>query len=354
MTYGPIRYREGPLLRLQEIADEQAYEAELDQCIGVTGYHRWFFMAAFAAAFGLRLRVFAVDDGEDRLGVVPLMFRNRGPVSTVNQVPLTCVGPVLRGKTLQSGRIGDVLRAVDPILRKERAVVTNWAFTPGLDVDTDQLATSGFEVTYVENFVVPGTKSIEDYLKGLAPKQRAALRRGGQRGLAVVPSSREEILEWFPVRVSRPHARQSVSWYSLGAAQFLAERLADDSRMLWRSVRGAEGRTLAVNASIVDTERLWGWLLAGDSVPGPSPHVAAYWDAIQWSLSRNLACDFGGVPSPGVRDFKVAMGGEMELCAVAERVRPRAYKQVQKLHARLINQHRPNNLDRLRSSPLPS
>jgi hypothetical protein len=105
--------------------------------------------------------------------------------------------------------------------------------------------------------------------------------------------------------------------------------------MLWRSVRDQAGRTLVMNASIIDTERLWGWLLVGDPVPGPSPHVAAYWDAIQWSLSRQLSCDFGGAPTAGIRSFKAAMGGETELCSVAERVRPKAYRQVRTLHARL-------------------
>jgi len=63
--------------------------------------------------------------------------------------------------------------------------------------------------------------------------------------------------------------------------------------------RRADGRILVLNACIVDTERLWGWLLLGGPVPGPSPHVAAYWDAIKWSMSRQLTCDFGGVPTAG-------------------------------------------------------
>ena len=33
---------------LQELDDEQAYEAEISQCVGVTGYHHWFFLAALA------------------------------------------------------------------------------------------------------------------------------------------------------------------------------------------------------------------------------------------------------------------------------------------------------------------
>jgi hypothetical protein len=217
-------------------------------------------------------------------------------------------------------------------------VVTKWSFAPGVAVREADLAAAGFEVSRPASYLVPGTTSVEDYLKGLAPKQRAAIRRGDARGLRAGPSSLDDITRWFPGRVSRPYERQGVAPdYSLAAARALAARLAADPRMLWRSVRDDE-RVLAVNACIVDGDRLWGWLLAGDRVPGPSPHVAAYWDAITWSRSRGLGCDFGGAPTSGIRDFKIAMGGELESCSVAERVRPRAYRAARALHARMAGQ----------------
>lgn len=42
---------------IQELNDEQAYEAELSQCIGVTGYHHWFFLTALADALDFKFRV---------------------------------------------------------------------------------------------------------------------------------------------------------------------------------------------------------------------------------------------------------------------------------------------------------
>jgi hypothetical protein len=326
----------GDDLRLRELADERSYEAELTPCAGVTGYHRWFFLTALAAALGLRLRAFAVEEEAGPLGVVPLLFRRRGPVSTLNYLPVSQIGPVLRGEALRSGRAAEMLRAVEPVLRLERTVVTRWAFSPGLDPGAGALAARGFTLSREESFVVPATMSVEDYLKRLAPKQRAAVRRGGQRGLSAGASTRDEIIRWFPGQLSARPGRGAPG-YSLAAARSLAERLADHPRMYWRSVRAADGRTLVVNASLVDTERLWGWLLAGEPVPGPSPHVAAYWDAVQWSLGRGLACDFGGVPSSGIRAFKAAMGGEAEVSTVAERVSPRAYRLVRDLHGRLAS-----------------
>lgn len=320
---------------LHEFADEQEYEADLAECVGVTGYHHWFFLATLADALGLRLRAFAVEERGERLGVVPLLFRRRGPISMVNYLPVPHVGPVMRVQALRVGQLSRMLRAVEPILTRERVIVTKWAFAPGMDVPAGQLAASGFEVTRKENFVVPATISTGEYLKALPEVKRAAIRRAERRGMRTTPSTWSEITQWFPDRVAEPYVRQGIAPdYNLMAARSLAARLAHHPQMLWRTVRNDE-RVLAVNAAIVDTDRLWGWILVGDRLPGASPHVAAYWDAIQWSISHGLACDMGGAPTSGIGKFKVEMGGQLELCVTAERTRLRVYKLAQAWHARV-------------------
>ena len=326
-------YRATPSLTLHELEGEHSYEAEAAKCVGGTGFHRWFFLQALSEAIGLRLRAFAVDAGRDRLGVVPVLLRRRGVVSTANYLPVPHVGPLPSHAALRDGRVSDLLRAIDPVLRRERVVVTRWNFGPGVPVSAGQFAWGGFQSSVAENFVLPAATSLDDYLKGLEPKQRAAIRRCESRGLRAEPSTREEIMEWFPSRVSEPYLRQGTAPdYPLAAARVLAERLATHPRMLWRTVRNDE-KVLAVNSCVVGEERLWGWILAGERVPGPSPHVAAYWDAIRWSRDRGLACDFGGAPTSGIRDFKLQMGGQAERCVSAERVRPRAYRRLRSLHA---------------------
>src|ERR1700743_1438080 len=100
---------------LYELDDEQAYEAEISQCVGVTGYHHWFFLAALADAMNLEFKAIAVDADGERLGVVPLFFQRRGPVSMANFTPIGAVGPVVRGEALRAGRIGELLTGVKPI-----------------------------------------------------------------------------------------------------------------------------------------------------------------------------------------------------------------------------------------------
>ena len=86
----------GKMMTIHELDNEQAYEAELSQCVGVTGYHQWFFLQAIADALNLEFRAFAVEFEAEFLGVVPLLFRRRGPISTVNILPIGCIGPLIR------------------------------------------------------------------------------------------------------------------------------------------------------------------------------------------------------------------------------------------------------------------
>jgi CelD/BcsL family acetyltransferase involved in cellulose biosynthesis len=321
---------------LIELGDEASYEAEISQCVGVTGYHRWFFLSALAEAFGMRMKAFAVDADGERLGVVPLLFRRRGPVSTANFLPVMGTGPVLRAKALYAGRVVDLVRAVEPVLLRERTVVTKWSFAPGLDANLEGLAGHGFEVGAADSYAVPGALSVEGYLKGLSHTYRRKLLGLERHGLRAEPSTRADIVDWLPGQVSRmPRGQGIASDYSLPAARALLERLAGHPRMRWCSVRNADGELLALNASIIDEDRLWGWLLAGEPVPGPSPHMAACWDGIQWALPRGLGYDFGSATTEGNRKFKMWLGGELERCATAERVRPRFYRAGRDLHARL-------------------
>ena len=290
---------------LYELDDEQAYEAEISQCVSVTGYHHWFFLSAMAESLNLEFRAFAVDSNGERLGVVPLLFRHRGPVSTVNYLPVGTIGPLLRGEALRAGRMRELVNAVEPVLRGHRVVVTQWAFSPGINISAEQLAMPGFEVSGVENFIIPATKSVDDCLKSMSNGRRYSIKQCTKRGLFMANSSVEEITEWLPEQISGNRERQGVlASYSLTEAQSLTERLAAHPRMLWRSVKAADGQVLGMTVSVISDDRLGMWLLAGSPVPGMSTHSLAYWDLINWCLERGLTLDTGGVPNGGIRRFR--------------------------------------------------
>ena len=274
-----------------ELDDEQSYEAEIGHCAGVTGYHHWFFVKALSEALNYEFRAFAVDSAGERLGVVPLFFRRRGPVSTANFVPVGCVGPVIRGDALRAGRVNELLR---------------W-----------------------ENYVIPGTKSADDLLKSMSRSRRQSInrhvRRGQDRGVTVEEPSAEEIVRWLPEQVGAVYERQGrPPLYSVAEAAALAERLAVHPGMLWRAVKGPDGAVAGVTACVVGDDRLWGWLITGEPVDGVSVQMLSYWDLIKWSLDRGLALDLGGAPNDGIRELKTSLGAEVETAVRAFQFRPRA------------------------------
>ena len=310
---------------LCELKDEQEYEAEINQCVGMTGYHHWFFLSALAESLNLKFRAFAVDSDGDRLGVVPMLFRSSGPVSTVNFLPVGCIGPVIRGEALRAGRLGELLRGVEPVLLRQRTVAARWAFSPGLRLSAEDLAIARYEPFEWENFVLPAAKSVDDVWKSMSTGRRQSVRQTEKRGVTVTDSLPEDITGWFPREMTALYEREdSIRAYTLPVVQKLAERLAEQPRMLWRTAKGEDGTIYGMTASIVGEDRLWGWQIVGKSVRSMSPHTLLHWDSIKWSRERELSYDMGGVPSDGVRVIKHSLGGETETAVGLFRFHPSA------------------------------
>jgi hypothetical protein len=313
------------MIAIYELDNEQAYEAELSQCVGVTGYHQWFFLRAIADALNLEFRAFAVEFEGGRLGVVPLLFRHRGPISTANILPIGCIGPLIRGEALQAGLVRELLTGVEPVLRNHRTIATRWAFAPGLKVSSEYLAMPGFEVSRWENYVVPESKSVDDCLKSMSRQRRQSIRQSEGHGISVQQSSTEEITRWLPEQVVSAYQLQGQGpLYQLAEVRSLTERLATHPRMLWRTAKSSDGNVLGMTGCVIGDDRLWGWLIIGPRTPGVSAQTLCYWDGIEWSRSRGVAYDLGGVPNEGIRKLKVSLGADPETAVAAVRIRPRA------------------------------
>jgi hypothetical protein len=311
-----------------ELGDEQAYEAEVSQCVGVTGYHHWFFLTALADALNFEFHAFAVESAGEHLGVVPLFLRRHGPVSTANFVPVGCIGPVIRGEALRAGLLCELLHGAASVLRR-RTVAARWSFAPGLNLSADQLAHSGLEVQEWENYVIPGTKSVDDLLKSMSRSRRQSIsrhvRRGQDRGVRVEEASAQEIVRWLPELIAAVYERQGrPPLYSFAQARSLAERLAPHPRMLWRTAKGPDGSVVGVTGCVTGDDRLWGWLITGAPVNGVSVQVLSYWDLIKWSLAQGMALDLGGAPNEGIRELKASLGADVETAVRVFQFRPRA------------------------------
>jgi hypothetical protein len=310
---------------VEELDNEQAYEAEVRHCIGVTGYHHWFFLSAMTEALNLKFRAFAVEVNGERLGVVPVLFRRRGPVRMVNLLPVGCIGPLLCGEALRAGRARELVQAMEPVLRGQRSVVTRWAFSPEHRLRIEDLTMPGFKVFEEENYIIPAIKSVDDCWKSMSQLRRRSIRKCEARNIYVTDSSPEEIKSWLPKEIRGVYSRNDqIVGYTSAEARTITEGVATDPRLLWRTVKAADGEVLGMSGCIIGEDRLDNWLMVGPPVPGISPHTLAYWDLINWSRSHGLTFDTGGAPTSGVRQFKGSIGAELETVTVAVRTRPEA------------------------------
>jgi hypothetical protein len=318
---------------LCELDDEQAYEAEISQCVGVSGYHHWFFLRALADAFNYEFRAFAVDSGGERLGVAPLIFRRLGPVSMVNFTPVAPAGPVLRGEALRAGRMTELLQGLRPVLRRHLTVAARWDFTPALNVKPEELTAPGYTAGTWENYVLPATKSVDDCWKAMSAGRRQSIRKTEAQGVFVRDSTPEEITQWFPEQMAALHKKYGgVPMYSDAAVRSMVQQLASHPRMLWRTACGEDGTRYGMTASVIGETRLCGWQMVGPSVRSMSPHTLLHWDSIKWAIARELDYDMGGVPNEGIRVMKHSLGGETEAIVGAFQIRPAvAYKAAARL-----------------------
>jgi hypothetical protein len=289
-------------------------------------------LKALSESIGFRMRMFAVEKGSDTIGVLPILLRRRGPISTANYLPIAHAGPLLRDATA----LTDVLTAAEPFLLRQLTVATKWAFAPGVPIVSEPLSELGFEVKSIENFFVPAGRSTTEQMGSIARKQRKELVACQSLGMEASAADIREIKDWFASQVAAPYTKLGViPEYTQAAGLRLVQLLGTDPRMLWRSVRDNHGQLIAVTACIIDTDRLYGWMIVGGHSTRPSPHIFAYWDVIEWALSHGLSCDLALAPTDGIRSYKLRMGAVSEPCLVAERVRPEAYRKLRSLHARI-------------------
>ncbi|HEX9040375.1 MAG TPA: GNAT family N-acetyltransferase [Trebonia sp.] len=316
-----------------ELDDEQAYEAELSQCVGVTGYQHWFFQQALAGALNYKFHAFAVDSGGERLGFAPLLFRRLGPVTTVNFSPVPA-GPVLRGEALRAGRMTELLRELRPVLRRHLTVAARWDLHPDLKVKPEDLTATGRRAGTWENYILPATKSLDDCWKAMSSGRRQSIRQTEARGIVVRDSTPEEITQWFPEQMTALYEQHGgVPLYSGAAVRSMVQRLASQPRMLWRTAHGEDGTLYGMTASIVGDERLWGWQIVGPRVRSMSPHTLLHWDSIKWAGARGLTYNMGSVPNEGIAVIKRSLGGEAEAVVGVFEVHPAvSYKALARLH----------------------
>ncbi len=266
-------------------------------------------------------------DGAD-VGVVPWLSRTRGPVVTVNWLPFPYVGPLIAAEHLSG-----VLRVLRRLVRRRRAVVSQFGFSPLAAVRRDDLEGHGFSVAQDGTYVVDTSQDVARRWAGLEGRARTKVRRAERGGVVLAAAAHpEEVL----ARVVREafSARGSSSGYT-GDFPPRASDLARRGLLVrWAVARhGGEEVGALVTLGLGTAGQVW----QGGVLPqyrSTHANTLLYWDSIRWASENGLhTLDLVGLPDEGIERFKSQFGGVRHTYPVLQHSTP-GWSHLQRLAAR--------------------
>ena len=255
-------------------------------------------------------------DGAD-VGVVPWLSRARGPVVTVNWLPFPYVGPLIAAEHLSG-----VLRVLRRLVRRRRAVVSQFGFSPLAAVRRDDLEGHGFAVAQDGTYVVDTSQDVARLWARLEGRARTKVRRAELAGVVLVAAVHpEEIL----ARVVREAfaARGSSSGYTGGFPPRASDLAQCGLRVRWAVARqGDDDVGALVTLGLGTAGQVW----QGGVLPqhrSTHANTLLYWDSIRWASENGLhTLDLVGLPDEGIERFKSQFGGVRQTYPVLQRSVP--------------------------------
>lgn len=284
-------------LGLREASHEREWPC-LNAFAGATPHHTWAFLSWIAPLAGYRFVPLLVTQGDDVVGVAPLLVQQHVVYGSANFVPFQYLGPLVPP---------DLLLETAALLRRwaPRHGIANLklSFHPLAAVPADGASGARMEeladLTYLLDLQHPSTDCL---FERLGQDARGAVRRSARNGVSVREARPEELVEVLPALdaesygVARPFVRR------LGEA--LADRPGPVPMRCATAV--VEGEVVGMSITLGGRIAI-GWLGA---VFRRHQRTAAtnalYWDAMVWAHGQGAHwLDMLGAPSPGIAAFKM-------------------------------------------------
>ncbi|WIE64854.1 GNAT family N-acetyltransferase [Curtobacterium sp. MCLR17_036] len=293
-------------IRFSTARDAEEWDALVALSPGATGFHDWSWLQLQADVFGWRFEPLVVSDGDEPVGVFPVLLRS-GWTRRPAEPPFPFVGPLvppaLLTSTLRAFRRWQVGHAV-PVARFDLgpAVVA----AAGVD-----LARAGVEQTPDRTYVVDLVgSSPEQIVASMKKGARYSLRAAGRNAVEVRPALPGELTALLPQVLGESYRSRGVpSPYpeEIGAR---VERWAagrDDVLVTTAVVAGEPGGVIVALASHPVVTGWAGGTLRAHRAANPS--TALFHDLLVWSLRRgHTAVDLVGHVDDGIARFKTSLG----------------------------------------------
>jgi CelD/BcsL family acetyltransferase involved in cellulose biosynthesis len=308
---------------------------ELVAAHGGSFFHRHAFLTTIGAGLGLRVDLrAAVADGRP-VGVVPLLVKRLGPVTTVNWVPFPYAGPLV-----PAGNLAATLAALRQLERR-RACVRSQHVLPGLYEGATGGPDGGSLARYTASvdrtFVIPlEGRSDDELLQGMSSRRRASMRRAERNGVIVRTATRREVLDVMPRLSGRTFEQQGLpDPYPASCLRAVWDGLRDNPDVLWQAAE-VSGRLVAVQVSLAGAPTGLGWIVGREQdQDGSDAFATMLWHTLRWARDRGCTeFDLVGAPTEGIANYKRGLGGVERRYTVFRR-QARAHRTAVRLLQRL-------------------
>jgi CelD/BcsL family acetyltransferase involved in cellulose biosynthesis len=234
------------------------------------------------------------------VGVAPLLVKRLGPFSSINWTPFPYLGPLVPPELIPA-----TLSALRLKARHLAAVNHQQSFADLIPSDS----AAGFTFATDRTFVVPlDGRSDKDLLAAMSASRRQEIRGAIRHGLEVWTADATD-LRLLEVWLGQTFASQGLRPdYRPGAFERICGALQDVSGSA--HVARLDGRAVAVEVSIANGRRVFGWLAAADpAYRSKYPHTLLNWHRMLWARDRDaIEFDLVGAPREGIAVYKKTFG----------------------------------------------
>jgi CelD/BcsL family acetyltransferase involved in cellulose biosynthesis len=267
----------------------------------VTAFHRYDFLQSVAPSLRCQFMPLTVMFRGQVVGVAPLLVKRLGPFTSINYAPFPYLGPLVPPELIPA-----TLSALRLKARRLRALNHQQSFAQLVPADS----AGGFTSVADRTFVIPlDGRSDEELLAAMSSSRRQQIFRAIRRGFEICPADPADfrlmevwLRQVFAAQGMRPEYRPGVYERMFGA-------LKDAPGSVLHAVR-LDGRTVAVDISLSNGRRAFGWQAAVDpSYRSKHPQVLLVWHRLQWARDTGaIEFDTVGAPNEGIATYKRSFG----------------------------------------------
>jgi CelD/BcsL family acetyltransferase involved in cellulose biosynthesis len=298
---------------LEPVGSQREWE---DLCAGfahATAFHRFDFLTAVAPALACRFVPLLATFRGQKVGVAPLLVKQRGPLSFINWVPFPYLGPLVPDALVPATLSALALEA------RHRRALNHYQWFSHVVPDS---AVHGFKAFTDRTLVIPlAGRSDLDLMAAMHRTRQKQIRRAQRSGLKIFPATIEDVQLMDVWNGQFYTARGMPAAYPAGTYERIFSALNDAPGSIFNAAR-IGSRTIAVEIDLATPDRFFAWQFGVDpSHKHSSPQALLTWNTMLRARDAGASeFDLAGTPTDGIARYKKEFGARERYGTVMRRM----------------------------------